>query len=71
MMFRFGFLCSLVSVALGCVTNEFNLGKNTWATTDSSREYEWAEKIIPGIEDQGASKFQQGKCGYLNGQMKH
>ena len=56
-------LSSLLKFSFGCVSSDFNLGKNTWASANSARDYEWATKLVPGIEDQGATKFNQGDCG--------
>ena len=55
--------CCCIGFSLACLSYDFNLGKNTWATSNSERDYNWADKLIPGIFDQGAVKFKQGLCG--------
>lgn len=52
----------LFVVNKACIT-EFHVEKNTWASSDSERDYDWTLKLIPSITSQDTSKFIQGKCG--------
>lgn len=63
-------VCLLINISwihplrgYGTCDDPYHVEKFTVASSDSERDYSWAYRIFPYLEDQDASKFVNGMCG--------